>query len=118
EVMQDAFLRVWQRWERIDSIADPTAYLYRSAMNLFRNRLRRASVAVRRVVRVSPPRDELADVETREWVVAALARLTPRQRAALILVDLLEFTSEEAGRALGVRPSTVRVLAARGRDRI
>ena len=45
----------------------------------------------------------------------ALGALTPRQRAALVLTDLLEMPSDEAAAALGVRPSTVRVLAARGR---
>jgi DNA-directed RNA polymerase specialized sigma24 family protein len=45
----------------------------------------------------------------------ALGALTPSQRAALVLVDLLDMTSTEAAVALGVRPSTVRVLAARGR---
>jgi RNA polymerase sigma-70 factor (ECF subfamily) len=118
EIAQDAFLRLWQRWDRVGSIDDRTAYLYRTAMNLFRNRVRRAGVAVRRAARMAPPRDDLADVEVRVWVLAALRRLTSRQRAALVLVDLLEFTSEEAGRALGVRPSTVRVLAARGRSAI
>ena len=45
----------------------------------------------------------------------ALGFLTRAQRTALVLTDLLQMTSEEAGRVLGVRPSTVRVLAARGR---
>jgi RNA polymerase sigma-70 factor (ECF subfamily) len=48
-------------------------------------------------------------------VVRAMAPLTPAQRAAVVLVDVLGLNSEEAGEALGIRPSTVRVLAARGR---
>jgi len=51
-------------------------------------------------------------------VIAALAPLTPRQRAAVVLMDVLGLSSEEAARALGVRPSTVRVLAGRGRERL
>src|SRR2546425_1239732 len=85
EIAQDAFLRLWQRWDQIGSIVDPSAYLYRTAMNLFRNRVRRAGVAVRRAIRLAPHRDELAEVEAREWVIGALARLTPRQRAAVVL---------------------------------
>jgi DNA-directed RNA polymerase specialized sigma24 family protein len=34
----------------------------------------------------------------------------------VVLVDVLDLSSEEAAEALGVRPSTVRVLAARGRE--
>jgi DNA-directed RNA polymerase specialized sigma24 family protein len=32
-----------------------------------------------------------------------------------VLTDLLGFNSEEAGRALGIKPVTVRVLASQGR---
>jgi DNA-directed RNA polymerase specialized sigma24 family protein len=41
--------------------------------------------------------------------------LTPRQRAALILTDYLGYPSEEAAKILGVEPSTVRALSAKGR---
>src|SRR2546430_2710301 len=54
----------------------------------------------------------------RPAVGRALAPLTPRQRAAVVLTDVLGFTSEEAAEALGVRPATVRVLAARARTRL
>jgi len=115
EIMQDAFLRLWERWDRVSAMEDPVGYLYRTAMNVFRSRRRRVGVALRRVAKPGPPDDGLAAVEEREVVVRALAPLTPGQRAAVVLVDVLGFTSEEAGKALRVRPSTVRVLAARGR---
>ena len=115
EVMQDAFLRVWERWDRVAALDDPVGYLYRTAMNLFRSRRRRVLVALRRTVKPREPDDGLAEVEDREAVVRALAPLTPGQRAAIVLVDVLGFTSEEAGRALRVHPVTVRVLASRGR---
>jgi RNA polymerase sigma factor (sigma-70 family) len=57
----------------------------------------------------------MAAVDARDVVIRALATLTSRERAALVLVDLLDMTSEDAAKALGVRASTVRVLAARGR---
>ena len=44
-------------------------------------------------------------------VIRALASLTARQRAAVVLVDLMGFSSEEAGRMLGIRASTVRTHA-------
>jgi RNA polymerase sigma-70 factor, ECF subfamily len=115
EVAQDAFVKVWERWERRGAPDDPTAYLFRTAMNILRNRRRRAAVAVRHAVSRADPGDGLEAVETRDVVMRALGALTPSQRAALVLMDLLDMSSEEAARALGVRPSTVRVLAARGR---
>ena len=41
--MQDAFLSVWERWDRVGEMDDPLGYLYRTAMNLFRKRYRRTS---------------------------------------------------------------------------
>jgi DNA-directed RNA polymerase specialized sigma24 family protein len=61
-------------------------------------------------------RDPLEEVEGRDEVDRALATLTVRQGAAVVLTELLDCTSEEAGRLLGVRPGTVRVLAQHGRD--
>lgn len=116
ELTQDAFVKVWEHWNKVRELADPTGYLYRTGMNLFRNRRRRVALAVRRAVRLAPqPGDEMRAIDDRDAIVRALGRLTSSQRAALVLVDLVGLTSQEAGQALGVRPSTVRVLAARGR---
>src|SRR3972149_6202383 len=38
DVMQEAFLRVWERWDRVAEMDDPTGYLFRTAMNLWRKR--------------------------------------------------------------------------------
>ena len=111
ELAQDAFVKVWERWDRVRELQDAEGYLYRTGMNLFRNRRRRVALA-----HLAPqPGDEMRTIDDRDALVRALGRLTPAQRAALVLVDLVGLTSQEAGRALGVRPSTVRVLAARGR---
>jgi hypothetical protein len=80
ELMQDAFLKVLERWDRIRDLDDSVGYLYRTAMNLFRSRRRRVAMAMRRVVRPQPQEDGLADVEEREAVARALAPLTPRGR--------------------------------------
>jgi RNA polymerase sigma-70 factor, ECF subfamily len=115
DVMQEAFLKVWERWDRVGAMEDPTGYLYRTAMNLYRKRIRRAGLALRRAMRIAPLGDELLDVETRDVVVHALEALTPRQRESVVLVDLLDYSSEDAGRMMGIRAATVRVLASRGR---
>ena len=117
ELEQDAFVRVLERWDRVSSLTDPVGYLYRTAMNLFRSRLRRAAAGVGRAL--DPPREPSVEaVEERDAVTRALGSLTPRERAAVVLMHALGFSSEEAGRALRIRPSTARVLAARGRARL
>jgi RNA polymerase sigma-70 factor (ECF subfamily) len=115
DVMQEAFLRVWERWDRVREMDDPTGYLYRTALNLHRKRIRRASVAIRRAVGLGTSRDALAEVEARDEVVRALGSLTPRQRESIVLVDLLDYSSEEAGQLMGIKAATVRVLASQGR---
>jgi RNA polymerase sigma factor (sigma-70 family) len=115
EIVQDAFVRLLEHWS---TVRNPEGYLYRTAMNVFRSRLRRAAVALRKASHTLPADDQLAEVEARESVVRALAPLPARQRAAIVLMDVLDLSSEQAGEALGIRPVTVRVLAARGRARL
>lgn len=115
DLMQDAFVAVWERWDRVGTMQDPTGYLYRVAMNRFRSKLRAAKTAARRVMRADPQPDLFQAVEDRDLVVRALAALSDRQRAALVLIDLLDFDSEAAAHVLGIKPSTVRALASQGR---
>ena len=115
ELMQDAFLKLWERWNEIHRIDDPTGYLFRVALNGFRMRRRHAAMKLRKVIPIPESRDEFVDAEMRADVRQLLIGLSPRQRAALLLVDLLGYPSEQAARILGVRPSTVRALATQGR---
>ena len=115
DLSQEAFLKLWERWDQIDRIDDPTGYLFRVALNSFRMRRRRAAVAIRRLPPARAERDEYLEAEMRADVRAMLLGLSPRQRAALLLVDLLGYPSEQAARILRVRPSTVRTLASQGR---
>jgi len=115
ELMQDAFMKLCERWDQIERMSDPTGYLFRVALNGFRMRRRRAATALRRLAPVAEERDLFAEAETRADVRRLLLGLTVRQRAALLLVDLLGYPSEQAARILRVRPSTVRALATQGR---
>jgi RNA polymerase sigma factor (sigma-70 family) len=114
EVVQSAFVKLWERWGRVRNVEDPTAYLYRTAMNEFRSVRRRAARRLRgtpalEYVQSSP------DVEARLSVASAVRALPERQRAAIVLVEYLEFSSEQAASILGIKASTVRNLAAQAR---
>src|SRR6187399_2740335 len=63
ELLQDAFLKVWERWERVAGMDNPTGFLYRVSINLYRKRLRRAALAIRKVVDPTPAVDQFADVD-------------------------------------------------------
>src|SRR6266496_2882869 len=69
DLMQDAFVKVLQRWDVVQSLTDPTGYLYRTAMNVFRTRYRRGRMAIRRIASVTRREsDPFQEVEVREDV--------------------------------------------------
>ena len=108
-------LKVFERWDRVRLMADPTGYLYRTAFNLFNRRSKRAAMALRRTFSVRESADEFAAADARFMVEEGLSELSPRQRAAIVLTELLGYSSAAAGCMLGVRPGTIRALASQGR---
>jgi DNA-directed RNA polymerase specialized sigma24 family protein len=54
-------------------------------------------------------------VDDRDAIAHALRSLTPRQRAAMVLTEMLGYSPEEAGSMLGIKASTVRALNFQGR---
>jgi RNA polymerase sigma-70 factor (ECF subfamily) len=118
ELMQEAFLKVWERWDVVQGLENPAGYVYRTAMNAFRMRYRRAKMALRKLPRASQRTGDLEVFEARASLDRGMSTLTPRQRAALVLTELLEFSSDEAGRCMGITPATVRKLASQARERL
>ncbi|MGH2692469.1 MAG: RNA polymerase sigma factor [Actinomycetota bacterium] len=119
EIAQEAFVRVYERWDRVRALEDPTGYLFRVSMNVFRSRYRRAGLALRRALFLAPSAtDDLAEVETHDTVIRLLMSLDPKQRAAVLLTAILDYSAEEAGRMLGVRASSIRSLTTRARARM
>ena len=115
DLAQEAFTRVFERWDTVAAMEDPAGYLHRTAMNLFRNQLRRARVAVGRAVGLGPERDVFKPVEDRDTAARALGSLTPRQRAALVLTEVMGYSGQETGRLLGIKASTVWALTHQAR---
>jgi len=115
ELAQDAFLRIWERWERVGAMDDPVGYLYRTAMNLARSRSRRIIRAARTPFSSERSVEPYGPTDTRDAVVRALARLSPRQRHAIVLVELLDRSTEEAADLMHISASTVRSLTSEAR---
>jgi len=116
DLVQEAFIVVLERWERVQAMEDPTGYLYRVAFNAWRKRGRRAARTLQRMIAgPTDPPDPFAGVEARTMIGSGLAALTPRQRAALVLTELLGMSAQEAGGVLGIRPVTVRSLSSQAR---
>ena len=117
DCLQEAFLRAYRAYDRLDGRANQRAWLYRIATNVALTHLKRQGrEAARRLplvpdLRADDPSPGEAAIwrETIEAVFAAVERLPPQQRAALILrkYQALSYTeiagtlgcSEEAARA-------------------
>src|SRR5690625_4189274 len=119
DVMQTAFVKVWERWGRVGRLDDPTGYLFRTAFNAHRSRARRAVRSARKlldmVTDLSPPVTPHEVAETRDRAGRALGALTPRQRQAVVLTAMLGFSAVDAAEVMKVQPATVRVLVSQAR---
>jgi DNA-directed RNA polymerase specialized sigma24 family protein len=59
DLAQEALLRAYERWERVGSMDSPVGYVYRTALNLYRSRLRTLVVRARRAF-VSVPAEDFS----------------------------------------------------------
>lgn len=114
EIAQDAFVAVLERWDRVRLMDNPGGYLQTTAINVFRKRYARRRFLGRLIGpfesrTTAPPADSTLELSE------TLRSLAPRQRAALVLTELLGYTGEEAGKALGVKASTIAALKHQGR---
>jgi RNA polymerase sigma-70 factor (ECF subfamily) len=116
ELLQEAMARAYERWDRVQRLESPAGYVYKTALNLFRRRARRAALRPRAPTREAPDPADVAGA--RRDLSQALASLSREQREALVLVEWLEFTAEEAAGVLGIKPSSVRTRVHRAKNAI
>jgi RNA polymerase sigma factor (sigma-70 family) len=115
QVAEDAVAEAFARAiEHADSIRQPLPWIYRTAFRIATRELERE----RRPAPKAP--DPVPGVDPGEItdVVRALARLSPRQRAAVLLCDLEGYSGPEAARLLGTSAATVGVHLFRARRRL
>lgn len=114
DLAQEALARAFERWDRIGRMDSPVGYVYRIAMNLHRRRMRRERLLRSKLPAPTEP-EEATAVETRSDVMRAMATLPHDLRSALVLSELLGLSSEEAGRAMGIKPGSARARLHRAR---
>jgi RNA polymerase sigma-70 factor (ECF subfamily) len=121
DALQDALISAFRNAASYRGEAAVTTWLHRVVVNACLDRVRR------RKARPSVPlgdtevpvlRDDQAAVDARVVVHAALARLPEQQRAAIVLVDLLELSVAEAAAELGVAEGTIKSRCSRGRTEL
>jgi RNA polymerase sigma-70 factor (ECF subfamily) len=118
EITQDAFVRALERWDRVSRADNRAGYLYRIAVNLYRSKLRRLARGARKTPKPTPEGDPFEAADDRDAVGRALTTLSEGQREALVMVEWLDMTDEEAAAILGISPVTVRVRRHRARENL
>jgi RNA polymerase sigma-70 factor (ECF subfamily) len=141
DATQDTLERAWRKLATYDGSGPFAAWLQRIATNICLDglRARRARIGPEAVIGMTPdpeltwvepvrdadlygeadPQDEVVrNEEISLAFVAALQRLAPRQRAALLLHDVLAFTHEEVAEVLGTSTSAVNSLLSRARETV
>jgi RNA polymerase sigma factor (sigma-70 family) len=109
DLAQEALSRVFERWDQVRQMQSPQGYLYRTALNLNRKRIRRMLVHARRAAFLRPPEQpDLSPIDDRVTVRAAVLSLPRGQREALVLVELIQLETTEAAQILGIAPASVR----------
>jgi RNA polymerase sigma-70 factor (sigma-E family) len=122
DVVQEAFCGLYRAWDRLPDHGNVHGYLRVSVLNGCRSALRRSRHVPRPLAvpaAASAEAEALAGEEQRA-TVAALRRLPPRQREALVLRYFAELPEYETALAMGVsrgtvKSTTARALAALGR---
>jgi RNA polymerase sigma factor (sigma-70 family) len=117
DIAQEAMSRAYERWARVQTMESPTGYVYRIALNLHRRHARRASVGPlhRPAVHEELGGDPASEVETRSEIFRALGILSIEQRQAVVLMEWLGYTAEEAGALLQIDAASVRGRVHRAR---
>ena len=115
ELTQEAMVRVFERWDRVKAMEAPGGYLYRTALNLHRSRVRWLASRARQILQPTPSPDPAEVVQGRDSLARALASLPIGQRGAVVLVEWLGMDPQEAASALGIKPGSVRARLSRAK---
>ncbi len=113
-MVQEAFCRALAKWPRISQYDDPVAWVRKVAWNLATSRWRRVRSNLHFVLRQRlehTPGPDPAEVDLQ----AALNRLPPRQRQAVVLHYLSDVPVAEIARIMGVAEGTVKSWLHRAR---
>lgn len=112
DLVQESFLRAWQRWDDLRRMNDPEAWLRRVMYNLAVSQWRRS----RRLVPLGEFEQSVSDEHPDAAALAAALRTLPRRQAqAIVLHDAAGLTAVEVARELDVPEGTVRSWLSRGR---
>src|ERR1700688_1085907 len=124
DCVQDAFERAYKKWPTWQPLAPAEAWVHRIAINAAvsyqrKMRIREVGEVIRRIGRPGNAPDPQVLVESRD-IADALAKLPPKQAAAIVLRHYHGYTNRAIAEALGIPERTVasRLAVAKARLRV
>src|SRR5229473_6306559 len=119
---QDAFERAYRKWDTWKPIAPAEAWVHRIAINAAvshqrKMRLREVGEVIRRIGRPELGPDPQDQIERRD-LAEALAKLPPKQAAAIVLRHYHGYTNRAIAHALRIPERTVASRLAMAKDRL
>ncbi|XVV01931.1 SigE family RNA polymerase sigma factor [Actinosynnema sp. CA-248983] len=116
DLVSATFTKLYVAWNRINRHEALDAYTRQTLVRTFVSDLRRGWFRKERVSDTTPETASVGrgSVEDRVVLLAALAKVPPRQRAVLVLRYWEDLSVEETARALRCSEGTVKSQAARG----
>jgi len=118
DIAQEAFVMAWHRIDTFDPSRDFRSFLFGIAWRKLSESRRATFRRLRREAAALEDESVLPDPNLRLDLAAALAVLPERQRAALLLCLVHDFSHAEAAEALALPLGTVKSLVSRGRERL
>jgi RNA polymerase sigma factor (sigma-70 family) len=119
EIASETFIRAFDGRVSFDrSRADARPWLFGIAANLMRRHWRTERRRLRALEQLEPSSAPAPATEERADLVSALNSLPAREREALLLFALADFSYEQIAEALDLPVGTVRSRLSRARDRI
>ncbi|GAC1657157.1 MAG: sigma-70 family RNA polymerase sigma factor [Candidatus Dormibacteraceae bacterium] len=109
DLCQEAFVRAYRARDRYQPTAPPGAWLHRIAVNVAISHLRREKLS--RIIApklwLGPDRGDYDRIDAKTLVERAMARLSPKIRAAIVLHYYHGYTRDEIAGILGIPSGTV-----------
>lgn len=115
DVVQEAFVRAWDRRRKLVADEAPEAWVRTVAMRLAVSRWRRAKRWLELMRGTPPPEPAPGPGPERTALVAALRLLPEPQRRAIVLHHLCDFSVEQVASETGAPVGTIKVRLSRGR---
>jgi RNA polymerase sigma-70 factor (sigma-E family) len=121
DLVQTALAAAWPRWDSLRRQDAPEVYVRKIMINTYlrwRQRRWNGEIATGRLPEMAAYGDVFAQIDARQALLAALDRLSPRQRAVVVLRYFADQTEGQTAAAMGCSVGAVKSHAAKALARL